>query len=105
MSRTLTWPSTWPPWRSIPTARSRPAGVDDDDTARALSVHLHGIECAINLLDADLDAAIAGIETHRKLAVGIPAADVVERRFPILAARVMLGARRMEEAGEWIDVA
>ena len=96
--------ATGRPRSSRPTA---PAGADDAATLPP-AVHLHGIECAINLLEADLDAAIAGIETHRKLAVGpgIPAADVVERRFPILARRgSMLGARRMDEAAEWIDVA
>jgi LuxR family maltose regulon positive regulatory protein len=83
-------------------ATDRGRGVDDD---HALALRLNGIECGIDLLEADLDAAIMGIESHRKLVEGIPVADVAERRFPILAARVMLGARRMEDAATWIALA
>ncbi len=79
------------------------APTDDRDEAGATTaVRLHGLRCAIALLEADLDAAVAGIDEHRRIAADVDAPDDFESRFPILAGRVMLGARRMAEADEWI---
>jgi LuxR family maltose regulon positive regulatory protein len=86
---------------AILAAGATPEPLDADE----LALRLHGIECMLNLLEADLDAAVAGIETHRGLAASINSSDAFEQRFPILAARVMLGARRMDESGEWITLA
>ncbi len=68
----------------------------------ATAVRLHGLRCAIALLEADLDTAVAGIEEHRAITVDADVRDDFESRFPILAGRVMLAARRMIEADEWI---
>ena len=111
------WPSTSASSRTTPRARWRHgawcdraaalidagAPTDDRDEAGATTaVRLHGLRCAIALLEADLDAAVAGIDEHRRIAVDVDAPDDFESRFPILAGRVMLGARRMAEADEWI---
>jgi len=72
---------------------------DHDDAAR---LRLLGLRCAVALLDADLDAALDIISSH-----GLSpsdSVDVFERRLPILAARVLLAARRTE-ADDWITLA
>jgi LuxR family maltose regulon positive regulatory protein len=80
--------------------------TQDPLEADELALRLQGIRCAISLLEADLDTAVAGIATHRGLAaVGPRSNDAFEQRFSILAARVMLGARLREEADEWITLA
>ncbi len=70
-----------------------------------LALRLHGLRCAVALLDADLDTALNGIAVHRRLGEATASTNAFERRFPILAARVMLAARRIDEAGEWIAAA
>ena len=78
------------------------AGATDADADATTVVRLHGLRCAIALLEADLDTAVAGIDEHQSIAIGVDAVDDFESRFPILAGRVMLGARRMVDADEWI---
>ncbi len=68
-------------------------------------LRLHDMRCAIALLEADLDAAIEGIEIHRQLVSKFRSVPVFEEQFPILAARVMLAARRIRDADEWIGQA
>jgi LuxR family maltose regulon positive regulatory protein len=75
------------------------AGVSDVRT----EARRHGLRCAIALLEADLDAAVTGVAEHRAITRHLDAVDDFESRFPIVAARVMLGARRMTEAAEWIE--
>ncbi|MPY92372.1 MAG: hypothetical protein GEV08_04665 [Acidimicrobiia bacterium] len=70
-----------------------------------LMLRLHDRRCAIALLEADLDAALDGIAVHRQLASNVRSMQVFEERFPILAARVMLGARRRDEAEHWTRLA
>ena len=59
----------------------------------------------IALLEADLDGAIEGIEIHRQLVSKFRTVPVFEEQFPILAARVMLAARRIRDADHWIGQA
>lgn len=73
-------------------------GGADEERLRVL-----GLGCTIALLEGDLDGALSGIELHRRLETGAP--SVFERRFPIIAARAMLAARRQHEADEWISSA
>jgi LuxR family maltose regulon positive regulatory protein len=68
----------------------------------ALTLRLHDMTCAVALLDADLDTAIKCVDVHRQLAAPVRGHDRFEKRFPILAARVMLAARRRNEAETWI---
>jgi LuxR family transcriptional regulator, maltose regulon positive regulatory protein len=77
---------------------SSPNGTLQDD----LVLRLHDMRCAIALLEADLDGAIEGIEIHRQLVSKFRTVPVFEEQFPILAARVMLAARRIRDADEWI---
>ena len=80
---------------------SEQPGEDGGD----LALRLHGLRCAVALLEADLDTALDGIDVHRRLTAVTASSNVFEQRFPILAARVMLAARRMDEADEWIAAA
>jgi LuxR family maltose regulon positive regulatory protein len=64
---------------------------------------LQALRCVIALLDADLDGALAGIETHGRAATATSSS--FEERLPIVAARVMLAMRRREDADEWITAA
>lgn len=75
----------------------------ESDGDADLHSELRGVRCGIALLDADLDEAVALVERHRR-----PFGSTEDRfvaRFPILAARVMLAARRPSEADEWITFA
>lgn len=73
------------------------SGVDGADGE--LASDLRGLRCAIALLEADLDSAVAAIGDIESL--GAPGGHVGQW-FPILAARVLLGARRLDEARFWI---
>ena len=64
---------------------------------------LVGLRCWLALLDADLDGALASIDACARLASG--SIGEFERRFPIVAARVMLAARRRSDAEAWIALA
>ena len=97
---TLVRPCRVAPEDRAPTARRR-AGRRQDD----LVLRLHDMRCAIALLEADLDGAIEGIEIHRQLVSKSRSVPVFEEQFPILAARVMLAARRIRDADEWIGQA
>lgn len=79
------------------------AGDDGEDGKGEMAQRLLGLRCAIALSDADLDTALSRIDDHR-IAPG-DAVDTFERRLPLVAARVMLAARRKVEADEWITVA
>src|SRR6185437_9302461 len=68
-------------------------------------LRLHDLTCAIALLDADLDTVLEGIETRRLLASSPRTVRAFDRRFPIVAARALLAARRMEDADHWIRAA
>ena len=82
-------------------AEGSATGAAQDD----LVLRLHDMRCAIALLEADLDAAIEGIEIHRQLVSKFRSVPVFKEQFPILAARVMLAARRIRDADEWIGQA
>lgn len=58
------------------------------------------VRCAIALLDADLDAALAGMTRPRR-GEGTSGGSRIERRFPIIAARTALAARDPAALG-WI---
>jgi LuxR family transcriptional regulator, maltose regulon positive regulatory protein len=77
----------------------RPSPGTDD-----LAPRLNAVQCQLALLEADLDGAISGVANHPGRA-GVTTVDAIQERFPIVAARAMLGARRGDEALEWITVA
>ncbi|HEX3087365.1 MAG TPA: LuxR C-terminal-related transcriptional regulator, partial [Ilumatobacteraceae bacterium] len=84
------------------------SGVDGETTEAVqddLGLRIHDMRCAIALLEADLDGAIDGIEIHRQLVSKFRSVPVLEEQFPILASRVMLAARRIRDADEWIGQA
>ncbi len=74
-----------------------------DEADPDLDFRLHALRCNVALLDADLDAALEILDTHRLALTN--GADPFVRRFPILAARVMMAARRELDADEWIGLA
>jgi ATP/maltotriose-dependent transcriptional regulator MalT len=87
----------------IDTART--AGGPDVRESDDQRLRLHDLTCAIALLDADLDTVLEGIETRRLLASSPRTVRALDRRFPIVAARALLAARRMEDADHWIRAA
>jgi DNA-binding CsgD family transcriptional regulator len=89
-------------WHERAVALLDAAPVDEgaaDDVRR----RLHGLRSWLALLDADLDGALASIDAHGRLASG--STGEFERRFPIVAARVMLAARRRSDAEVWVTLA
>ncbi|MGD9796368.1 MAG: hypothetical protein AB7V43_23115, partial [Acidimicrobiia bacterium] len=74
----------------------------DLEASENLAFRLDGLRCAIGLSQADLSSAVAGVEARRRRAISAPSVGYFEDRFPIVAARVMLAARRQGEADEWI---
>ena len=86
-------------------ASSHAGDRPDEAEGADLRLRLHDLTCAIALLDADLDTALEGIETHGGLAAKARNVKVYNQRFPIVAARALLGARRMDEADHWIQQA
>ena len=87
------------------------AGAQLDDTAPVVGEasagdvkeRLVGLRCWLALLDADLDEGLASVDAYDRLASG--STGEFERRFPIVAARLMLAARRREDAEMWIALA
>jgi LuxR family transcriptional regulator, maltose regulon positive regulatory protein len=77
----------------------------DDPEGDDLRLRLHDLTCAIALLDADLDTVLDAIETRGGLAAKARNVHVFNRRFPIVAARALLAARRMDDADHWIQLA
>ena len=75
------------------------AGLDASENS---AVRLDGVRCAIALSRADLSTALAGVGARRRRAIAAPSIGHFEDRFPIIVARVMLAARRQDEADEWI---
>jgi ATP/maltotriose-dependent transcriptional regulator MalT len=74
----------------------------EDGERDDLVVRLHHLRTGIALLEADLDTAIDGIAVLREHSLGSRPLPVFEQRFPILAARIMLAARRIDDADQWI---
>ena len=64
-----------------------------------LATRLRDVEAAVALMDADLDTALAWI-AQRPAVTDVDSA--FERRFPILAARALVAARRVDDAVAWI---
>ena len=79
------------------------ASVVGDDIGDDVRGRFVGLDCWLALLDADLDGALASVDSYDALASG--STGEFERRFPIVAARVMLAARRRTEAELWIGLA
>ncbi len=78
--------------------------VDDaEGHDEELSARLLALRCTIALLEADLDGALAAIDGRPSSPFG--SVDVFEERLPIVAARVMLAARRDTDADHWITQA
>jgi len=64
-----------------------------------LATRLRDVEAAVALMDADLDTALRWI-AERPAVTDVDSA--FERRFPILAARTLVAARRPDDAIAWI---
>lgn len=68
-------------------------------------MRLHARQAAIALSAADLDAAADHIAGYRELMAGTAPRGSFDARFPVLAARTMLGLRRRADIDFWIDAA
>lgn len=77
----------------------RQTAIDAASTEADLAIRLRDLEAAVALTDADLDAALEWI-AERPSVTDVDSA--FERRFPILAARALVAARRPDEAVTWI---
>lgn len=80
--------------------QQRPDGPSSGDLLRGVR-ELH---CTIALLDADLDTVVAELDEHPGPSL-TPTASVFEQRFPIIAARTLVAARRVNDAAAWIRAA
>jgi ATP/maltotriose-dependent transcriptional regulator MalT len=86
-------------------ARAGTSAGQEDPESDDLRLRLHDLTCAIALLDADLDTVLEGVDQRGQLAAGARNGHVLNRRFPIVAARALLAARRMDDADHWIRLA